>query len=79
MRKRKIMQIMPADGWQAVFRDQNGADSFEPIVCFALIWHIYSTDDEALEYHVIPMVSSEKGIVLADENPHYVTAVKQAN
>ncbi|EIJ42179.1 hypothetical protein BegalDRAFT_1282 [Beggiatoa alba B18LD] len=77
MRKRKIMQIMPAEGWAAVFHDQNGVDSFEPIVCFALIWHVYSAEDEALEYHVIPMVSTDKGIVLADENPSYVTAVKK--
>lgn len=32
----KILQMMPADGWYAFFREEDDTIDFEPLVCFAL-------------------------------------------
>src|SRR6266446_17396 len=33
----KILQIIPADGWRAHYRNEPGPDGVEPVVCFALV------------------------------------------
>lgn len=36
-RGEKIMQMLPADGWQAVFSDYQGRPSMQDLICFALV------------------------------------------
>lgn len=33
----RIIQIMPADGWTAHYRNEQGADTTDRVVCFALV------------------------------------------
>ena len=36
MREKKILQIIPADGWQYVYESTDGSEIVEPLVCWAL-------------------------------------------
>ena len=77
MRKRKILQIMPASEWNVIFRT-NGVDRFEPVVCFGLIGEIYTSTEQILDNHVVPMVQdSEQGICFADELPDYAGVMRR--
>lgn len=35
--KRTILQIMPAEGWRAVYREDDGTLTEYPLVCWALV------------------------------------------
>ncbi|MNM71033.1 hypothetical protein D3C81_826840 [compost metagenome] len=59
-----IIQIIPADGWVAVF-EENGEESAQTLVCFAIV-------EEAGKRAVRPMLANGKVISLADTLPHFV-------
>ena len=47
MRKKKILQIIPAEGWQYVCKDDDGSEMVDPLVCWALVE--LDTGDRAVE------------------------------
>ncbi len=59
-----IIQIIPADGWVAVF-EENGEESAQTLVCFAIV-------EEAGKRAVRPMLANGKVISLADTLPNFV-------
>lgn len=62
----KILQIIPADGWEAMFEDEDSV----PVVCFALA---QSTDEQgAVSTEVRPMVSLGDSIEFCDDYPNYM-------
>lgn len=63
-----IIQIMPADGWVAVY-EMDGEESAEPIVCFALV---ESIEDGIKRRDVRPMCADGKLIDFADEAENFV-------
>jgi len=61
----KILQIIPADGWEAMFEDEDSV----PVVCFALV---QSTDEQgAASTEVRPMASLGEAIEFCDDYPNY--------
>jgi len=66
----KILQIMPADGWEAVFEDEDNI----PVVCFALV---QGTDEEGgMTSEVRPMACIEEAIEFCDVYPNYLGIVR---
>lgn len=63
----KIMQIIPASGWVAVYEDDNEDTLIDPVVCFALV------ETGMGDRTVVPYVAGEKGsdIHNADTNEKY--------
>lgn len=59
-----ILQIIPANGWVAVF-EEGGEESAQSLVCFAIA-------EEAGKRSVRPMVANGKLISLADTLPNFV-------
>ncbi|MGH8054665.1 MAG: hypothetical protein ACREP4_12180 [Stenotrophomonas sp.] len=59
-----IIQIIPADGWVAVF-EEHGEESAQTLVCFAVV-------EEAGKRAVRPMLADGKLISLADTLPNFV-------
>ena len=61
----KIIQIMPAEGWYAKFRDEDGEENYALVVCFAIV----ETEEEGHLYRSVrPMYSSPEGMIdFADE------------
>jgi len=59
-----IIQIIPADGWVAVF-EENGEESAQTLVCFAVV-------EEAGKRAVRPMLANGKVVSLADTLPNFV-------
>ncbi len=61
----KILQIIPADGWEAMFEDEDSV----PVVCFALV---QGTDEQgAATTEVRPMASLGEAIEFCDDYPNY--------
>lgn len=59
-----IIQIIPADGWVAVF-EEAGDESAQSLVCFAVV-------EEAGKRAVRPMLANGKQISFADTLPNFV-------
>lgn len=59
-----IIQIIPADGWVAVF-EENGEESAQSLVCFAIA-------ETAGKREVRPMLANGKQIGFADALPGFV-------
>jgi len=58
----KIIQIMPATGWYATYKDIE--DFFDPVACFALI-------EEDGAQQVVPMTSGNGYLDRADQANNY--------
>jgi hypothetical protein len=64
--KERILQLLPADGWDAMFDDEDNV----AVVCFALV---ESIDEEgAVSSAVRPMGSIGNAIEFCDDYPNYV-------
>lgn len=61
-KQENIIQIMPANGWVAVY-DEGGEESAQAIVCFALV---ESVENGATRRDVRPMSTDGKQIGFAD-------------
>lgn len=65
-----ILQIIPADDWEAMFEDEDSL----PVVCFALV---KATDEEGdTTTSVRPMASIGDSIELCDNYPNYLGLVR---
>lgn len=64
MAQRKIAQIMPANGWAAVF-DEDGDEALSPLVGWALV------QDAEGAASVVGMVALER-VELCDRQPHFL-------
>ena len=62
----KILQIMPADGWSALFEDEDSI----PLVCFALVQDIDENGSPVSS--VRPMVCVDEVIGFCDEYETYL-------
>lgn len=63
-----ILQILPANGWVAVY-DESGEESAAALVCFALV---ETLDNGSKQQEVRPMCADGKRIAFADEAPNFV-------
>ncbi|GLQ97330.1 hypothetical protein [Dyella mobilis] len=63
-----ILQILPANGWVAVY-DESGEESAAALVCFALV---ETLDNGARQQEVRPMSADGKRIAFADEAANFV-------
>ena len=61
----KILQIMPADGWSALFEDEDSV----PLVCFALVQDV--DEDGNVGSSVRPMACIDEVIGFCDEYETY--------
>ncbi len=61
----KIIQMMPADGWYAFFKDEEGALDYEPLVCFAL------TSNAEGETEIRPMSWQDGFVDFCDEYDNF--------
>lgn len=61
----KILQIIPADGWQAHFTADDGPEITDPLVCFALV----GAEDGSPQ--VRPMYETDIGIDFCDETGNF--------
>jgi hypothetical protein len=64
MSSNKILQILPADGWFASFTYEDGDESMDAVMCFALV---ESVEDGRAVQSVQPMVWSGGEAVLCDD------------
>lgn len=67
----KIVQIIPAEGWFGVFREEGEEEQLEAVVCFALV---ESAVDEAPS--VIPMCWLDGEVRLCDEVEGFAGVVR---
>ncbi|MDP2822437.1 MAG: hypothetical protein Q8O52_07130 [Sulfuritalea sp.] len=69
----KILQIISADGWEAMFEDEDNVS----VVCFALV---QSTDEQGVtSSEVRPMGSIGDAIEFCDEYPNYQGITRAAD
>ena len=69
----KVLQIMPANGWSAVFEDEDNV----PVVCFALVQGI---DEEGkTTSDVRPMACIDDVIEFCDEYDSYLGVVRDGD
>lgn len=61
----KIIQMMPADGWYAFFKDEDGGMDYEPLVCFAL------TSNAEGETEIRPMSWQDGFVDFCDEYDNF--------
>ncbi|MEW6764452.1 MAG: hypothetical protein AB1344_01525 [Pseudomonadota bacterium] len=61
----KILQMMPAEGWYAFFKDEDESLNFEPLVCFAL------TENADGETEVRPMFWQDSYVDFADDYDNF--------
>lgn len=61
----KILQMMPAEGWYAFFKDEDESLNFEPLVCFAL------TENTDGETEVRPMFWQDNYVDFADDYDNF--------
>ena len=66
----KILQIMPADGWLAVFDDEDSV----PVVCFALAQGV--DDDGKTTTDVRPMACIDDVVEFCDDYDSYLGVVR---
>jgi hypothetical protein len=55
----RILQLIPAEGWWAHYKNDAGSDTLESVVCFALV---EVTEHGEKRQEVRPMSSSPAGI-----------------
>ena len=69
----KIIQMMPAEGWYAFFRnEEDDSLNFEPLVCFAL------TENSDGETEVRPMFWQDSYVDFADDYDNF-EGIEQAD
>lgn len=69
----RILQMMPAEGWYAFFRnEEDDSMNFEPLVCFAL------TENSEGETEVRPMFWQDSYVDFADDYDNF-EGIEQAD
>lgn len=61
----KIIQMMPAEGWYAFFKEEDDSMNFEPLVCFAL------TENADGETEIRPMFWQDSYVDFADDYDNF--------
>ncbi|MCQ9375155.1 hypothetical protein NMQ14_12925 [Methyloversatilis sp. XJ19-13] len=64
-----IVQIIPAEGWDAVFEDE-GKTFFRPLVCFALT--TTGDDEKPADEQVKPMYYADTGIDFCENTGNFI-------
>lgn len=57
-----IVQIIPADGWKSLRREDDGRIFKESIVCWALVYETNDVNGDTDDY-IVPMVADLQGII----------------
>lgn len=57
----KVLQIIPADGWRAVFKKDDGTPVSQDVDCWAFVM------DQECNHFIVPMFSSDPGLLRMDE------------
>lgn len=66
----RILQIMPADGWVAEYKD---GESGEPVLCFALV----EFEEDGVKFQEVrPMCPDSSGIAFVDNASNFRTVRK---
>lgn len=65
----RILQIMPAEGWVAIFEGEEGEELALPLTCFALV-ELEEGNDTWTE--VRAMTVEERAVVFCDEIDNFV-------
>lgn len=68
----KILQIMPADGWVAVYDGGEEGEMEEPLACFALVQVDYKNGDGP-QTEVRGMAPDEKLMSFVEDASNFVT------
>ena len=68
----KILQIMPAEGWVAVYDGGDEGEMEERLACFALVQVDYKNGD-GLQTEVRGMAPDEKLLVFVEDATNFVT------
>lgn len=69
--ERKILQILPADGWYAVFTNTGGDDAFDPLVCFALVEDRHPPSAPSMIQAVVPMSWQDGYVDFCDSTKNF--------
>ncbi len=72
MEEVKILQIMPADGWVAVYDGGDDAEMEEPLACFALVSVDYQ-NGEGAQSEVRGMAPDGKAMAFVEDAENFVT------
>uniref|UniRef100_UPI000D36B3AB hypothetical protein n=1 Tax=unclassified Variovorax TaxID=663243 RepID=UPI000D36B3AB len=72
MEEVKILQIMPADGWVAVYDGGDEGEMEEPLACFALVSVDYRNGDGP-QTEVRGMAPDGKAMAFAEDAENFVT------
>ncbi len=72
MEEVKILQIMPAEGWVAVYDGGEEGDMEEPLACFALVQVDYKNGDGP-QTEVRGMAPDEKLMAFVEDATNFVT------
>ncbi|MGJ7524809.1 hypothetical protein [Variovorax sp. GB1P17] len=72
MEEVKILQIMPADGWVAVYDGGEEGEMEEPLACFALVQVDYRNGDGP-QTEVRGMAPDEKLMAFVEDASNFVT------
>lgn len=72
MEEVKILQIMPADGWMAVYDGGDDGEMEEPLACFALVSVDYQ-NGEGPQTEVRGMSPDGKSMVFVEDASNFVT------
>lgn len=72
MEEVKILQIMPADGWVAVYDGGDEGEMEEPLACFALVSADYQ-NGEGPQTEVRGMSPDGKSMVFVEDASNFVT------
>lgn len=72
MEEVKILQIMPADGWVAVYDGGEEGEMEEPLACFALVQVDYKNGDGP-QTEVRGMAPDEKLMAFVEDASNFVT------
>ena len=70
----QILQIIPADGWVAMFRGENDGPDMRPVACWALV-ECAECDTRS----VVPMVSIEGELVSARDLDDYQDVAQESD
>lgn len=68
----KILQIMPAEGWVAVYDGGDEGEMEEPLACFALVQVDYKNGD-GIQTEVRGMAPDEKAIGFVEDATNFLT------
>jgi hypothetical protein len=73
---RRFLQLLPVDGYRAVYQNQDGSLATQPVVCFAIVEEIEESGGTHILSCVVAMVLSPAGgLVPADEVDHFVGVI----